>query len=311
MIVLVQYLIIDRQRRRFSKAVAQYVSPAMARRIADESENLDLSPREGEVTCLFSDLAGFTAISERLGPEGTRAVLNPYLQRMSDVLHRHNALINKFMGDGIFAFFNPPILACEAHALAACESALDSRAALDELIQHHAQHPLAAFFRQLAMRIGIASGRVFVGDYGSENKLDYTCVGDTVNLAARLESANKQFGSAIMISQSTRDAAGDRYELRHLGALQVKGQTVTVHVYELLGRRGRVDSAVRAFAEAFNDGVDAFARRDWDTSSQRFEACLDARPADAGARRYLEMIRQYRANPPGDEWQGGLELTEK
>ncbi len=311
MIVLVRYLVIDRQRRRFSKAVAQYVSPAMARRIADESDNLDLSPRAAEVTCFFSDLAGFTRISEKLGPEGTKTVLNPYLEYMSEALHRHDALINKFMGDGIFAFFNPPILACPEHAPAACESALDSRRALRELMTRYAQHPLSAHFEQLFMRIGIATGRVFVGDYGSDNKLDYTCVGDTVNLAARLESANKQFDSGTMINQSTYEAVRDHYMFRHLGALQVKGQSVAVRVYELLGRESEVDDEAKAFAEQFNRAVEAFGRREWDTARYAFEKAGAHRPDDSGIQRYLASIDLYRSQQPPEEWNGALELTEK
>jgi adenylate cyclase len=238
-------------------------------------------------------------------------VLNPYLEVMSSVLHRHEALINKFMGDGIFAFFNPPILPCPQHVLAACEAALDSQRALRELVARFDDHPLAEEFRRLFTRIGIASGPVFVGDYGSENKLDYTCMGDTVNLAARLEAANKQFSTATMLSGTCRDAVGDRYVYRHLGAVQVKGQTAVVHIYELLGRTGEVDDEQMRFAEVYGEAVVRFARRDWEGAARGFGRCLELRPADRGAPRHLDAIREYASDPPPDGWAGGIELTEK
>jgi len=310
-IVLVRYLVTDRQRRRFGKAVAQYVSPAIAKRLSDSAEHVDLSPVSGDVTCFFSDLAGFTTISEALGPEGTKTLLNPYLEAMSNVLHRHEALINKFMGDGIFAFFNPPILPCPQHAQAACDAALESQQALRELMTDFDHHPLADHFKRLFMRIGIASGPVFVGDYGSENKLDYTCMGDVVNLAARLESANKQFGSAVMISGVTQTMAGNRYLYRPLGSLQVKGQTVGVPVYELLGRPGEVDSEIVAQAQIFANGVELFTRRDWSQATSLFEQWLERHPQDPGGMLYLRTACQYQESPPPDEWTGTLELTAK
>jgi len=311
LIVMVRYLVTDRQRRQFSKAVSQYVSPAMVRQIADSAQDFSFSPVEADVSCLFSDLAGFTPLSERLGPAGTRAVLNPYLQSMSAVLHRHQALINKFIGDGVFAFFNPPILPCPTHQVAACEAALDSRQALAELITRHVGTPLSEGFRQLFMRIGIASGPVFVGDFGSEDKLDYTCMGDVVNLAARLESANKQFGTGILICGLTRQAAGERFVYRHLGILVVKGQTRGLPVYELLGRRGEVNGQIEAQAGLFERAVMDFCQRDFPAALARFDQCLAARPGDLAARRYLSQIRHFQAEPPGPDWRGAIELTEK
>jgi adenylate cyclase len=310
-IVVVRYLTVERARRRFSRAVAQYVSPAMARQISESAEEFDLSPVSGHVTCFFSDLAGFTRLSERLGPDGTRTVLNPYLEAMSAVLHRHNAMINKFIGDGIFAFFNPPILPCEGHERAACAAAIESQRALLELKAGHDHDPLADEFRRLAMRIGIGSGPVFVGDYGSENKLDYTCMGDTVNLASRLEGANKVFGTTIMVNGAARDSAGDEFVFRPLGALQVKGQTVAVRVYELLGYKGKINGRVLAFSERFEEAVQAFARRDWLEARRLFEACAELKPDDPGAAFYLATIRRYLESPPGEDWNGGVELTEK
>lgn len=311
MIVLVRYLTTDRQKRFLRKAVAQYVSPAMARQIGESADRIDLSPVRGNVTCFFSDLEGFTTISERLGPEGTRSVLNPYLQVMSTTLHEHQALINKFWGDGIFAFFNPPILACPDHERAACDAALACQKSLDDLKQRHRDQPLADEFARLSMRIGISSGQVFVGDYGSENKLDYTCMGDTVNLAARLETANKQFGTTIMISDATRSRIGDTFVCRRLGLLQVKGKQASVAVYELLGRKDAIPDQTRMAAELFDEAVGAFARREWSRARQGFQDFLGLRASDPGARKYLEAIQLLEQEPPSEGWDGSLRLSEK
>lgn len=311
LVVMFRLLVTDRQKRRFSKALAQYVSPAMARQISESAVPIDFSPREAQVSCFFSDLAGFTRISEELGPEGTRAVLNPYLEAMSDALHRQGGLINKFMGDGVFAFFNAPILPCEHHAMAACESALNCRRALDELKQRYAEHPMAREFNRLAMRIGITTGHAFVGDYGSEAKLDYTCMGDTVNLAARLESANKQFGTGVLIAGRTRDLVGDKYCFRLVGRIQVKGQSVGVPVHELLGRPGETKAESLAFAHTFEAAVNAFVAGDWSAARRGFESCLGLRAGDRGVLRYLELISAYESHPPPEDWSGVIELTEK
>jgi class 3 adenylate cyclase/CHASE2 domain-containing sensor protein len=311
LVVLVQYLTTDRQRRRFSRALAQYVSPAVARQITEHTERLDLSPVSQVVTCFFSDLAGFTRFSERLGPEGTRALLNPYLEAMSGVLHRRSALINKFIGDGIFAFFNPPVLPCPVHAAEACAAALESQRALAELAERHTGHALAGEFSRLRMRIGVATGPVFVGDYGSEEKLDYTCMGDTVNLASRLEGANKAFGTTIMVSGPACEAAGDGFVFRPLGYVQVKGQTVAVPIFELLGERGEVAADELAYAEKFAASVGAFTARDWARARTGFTACLESRSADVAARQYLALAVAYQEQPPPDEWNRAVELTEK
>ena len=161
------------------------------------------------------------------------------------------------------------------------------------------------------MRIGIASGTVFVGDYGSENKLDYTCVGDTVNLAARLESANKQFGTSIMITGQTLESTDDHYVCRHLGSIQVKGQTVGVPVYELLGRTGEADDKTLNFAETFAEAVARFTKRRWPEALVIFEKCLELKPDDPGAMLYITAIHNYQESPPPDDWNAALELTEK
>lgn len=221
----------ERARREFQRALAQYTAPAVAARIAARASVMDMAPQPAEVTCFFSDLQGFTALSERLGAEATRAVLNPYLRAMSAVLVKHGALINKFIGDGIFAFFNAPILPCAKHSAAACGSALACVKALREL-NHRSSS--TGQTDPLVMRIGLSTGNVFVGDYGSDTKLDYTCIGHTVNLASRLEGANKALGTTILVDAACRQAAGTEFTFRSPGGIDIPGISRAVEVYELI-----------------------------------------------------------------------------
>ncbi len=314
-VTLYRQLTEERQKRAFSKSLAQYTSPAIAAKLAEQlsrqSGALDLSPRAQVVTCFFSDLKGFTSISERLGASRTRDVLNPYLEAMSDVLIRSEAMINKFMGDGIFAFYNPPLLPVEHHARAACEATLNSFVALQELKNTLAEGDLGEEVRGLSMRIGVNTGEVFVGDYGSSNKLDYTCIGDTVNLSARLEPACKPFGIAAMISESTLEAAGDGYVVRHLGSLQVVGKKVGVPVYELIGREGEVEIGVVEYAALFGEAVLKFQNRDWEGALRAIAQCRKSRADDPSLDLLDTNVRQRQASPPPDDWNQAIELTSK
>jgi len=308
-VTLYRQLTEERSKRHVAKALGQYTSPAIAQNIVEAST--DLSPREGVVTCYFSDLKGFTTISERLGAERTKAILNPYFEAMSEVLIRRGAMINKYIGDAVFAFFNAPLFACPDHERACCHAALESVEALRTLKSGERYGDLREDLQRLEMRLGVNTGPVFVGDYGSENKLDYTCIGDTVNLAARLEPANKVFGTVIMISENTYSAVTGEFEVRHLGGLQVKGKQQSVQVYELLSRSGELDDEQRRFAELFGRAVVAFQSRDFYAAAATFGTCLELRPGDPGAARYLAVIALYKTAPPPDDWNGALELTEK
>ncbi len=315
MVTLYRQLTEERQKRAFSKSLAQYTSPAIAERLAsrlsERGAPLDLSPVPRDVTCFFSDLKGFTSISERLGASRTRDLLNPYLEAMSEVLIEGRAVINKFIGDGIFAFFNPPILPLPNHAEAACESASRAFAALEQLKESLGHGDLEHEVRALSMRIGLNTGTVFVGDYGSGNKLDYTCIGDTVNLAARLEPACKVFGVRCLISESTRQEAGDRFLTRHLGALQVVGKKEAVQVYELIGRRDETDGDQETYAVLFGQAVEKFQQREWDETLHLLAQCREKRPDDAAVDLLETNIRRRQESPPPDDWNRAIELTTK
>jgi len=295
----------ERARREFQRALSQYTSPAVAGRIAERADAADFTPRLASVSCFFSDLYGFTPLSERLGAARTRELLNPYLGEMSRVLIEHGALINKFIGDGIFAFFNAPILPCERHAKAACASALASVDALADLNTSRgaeASHPL------LSMRIGLSTGEVFVGDYGSDSKLDYTCIGDTVNVGSRLEAANKALGTTVLVDRNTREAAGAEFAFRYLGRLVLPGKIQPVESYELLGRSADLPAMDADIMGCFERAVRDYQACEWDECVKGFEAYRKRRPDDPAATIYLQLARR-RSTPTDPDRIGALVLA--
>lgn len=309
-IAFYRYVFIDRERRQLATSLGQYTSSALARQMA---ENADLCRRAEtrEVTAMFTDLAGFTSISEQIGAERTQRVLNVSLGRISDVMLRHEAMINKFIGDGVFAFWNPLIYPQADHADRACATAVELLAEMDALIDEQRRMGGDPTFLMLHLRIGLACGRAVVGPCGSEQKYDYTCIGDSVNVASRLESANKVFGTRVLTNDATRDRVNGAFVFRGLGSVRVKGRSRPVGVYELLGPRGAVPPERCAYAERFGEAVHAFQQRSWDAAIARFDRCLREQPQDRAADLYLRAARAYRDAPPSADWEGEIELAEK
>ncbi|MCP4593905.1 MAG: adenylate/guanylate cyclase domain-containing protein, partial [bacterium] len=309
-VTLYRQLTEERHRRNLTKALGRSTSPAIAAEILRRRGAVDLSPRPAQVSCYFSDLQGFTDLSERLGPEDTQAVLNRYLEQMSGVLVPSHAFC-KFMGDGIFAFFNAPLLPVKHHEAGACEVALRCVEALEQLKREQAMGEQGDVFAGLFMRAGVHAGTTYVGEFGSENQTDYTCIGDTVNLAARLEPANKAYGTQILVSSATRDVVGDAYEFRPLGKLQVKGKQHAVGVHELLGRRGEVDESRIAHARLFAGAIALFQERRFVEARQILASCEAERPHDPAAALYAAEIERHLASPPDAAWNQAIQLTTK
>lgn len=306
-----RYVFIDRERRQLATSLSQYTSAALARQMAENAE-LCKRAETREVTAIFTDFAGFTTISEKIGAERTQRVLNVSLGRISDVMLRHEAMINKFIGDGVFAFWNPVIYPQVDHAQRACATAVELLEGLRDLIVEQEQAGGDRTFAQLRLRIGVASGRAVVGPCGSEQKYDYTCIGDSVNVASRLESANKFFGTRILTNDATRAHVDDGFEFRDLGDVRVKGRFEPVGVYELLGRRGGVADEVLEYAAQFGTAVTLFRERRWAEARRAFDGCRARRPDDLAAQFYVATAAAYeRTAPPADEWAGTIELTEK
>jgi len=214
-----------REREQLRETFGRYVDESVAATILRRQGEGSRSGETGEATILFSDIAGFTTIAEYLTPAELVGALNDYLETVLAPIREHNGVVHTFIGDGLFASFNMP-LTCEGHAVAAVRAALDIQRAVGG--RTFGDQGVA-----LATRIGISTGPVIGGDIGAGKRMNFTLLGDTVNLAARLEELNKQHGTRILVSQSTRDACGDLFSFQSLGSVTVRGRSEPVAVFSL------------------------------------------------------------------------------
>ena len=310
LIAVYRYIFVEGERRQLATALGQYTSKEMARQMAENPE-LCRKAEMREVTSVFTDLKDFTTISEKIGAERTQKVLNITLGCFTEVMLRYEGMVNKFIGDGVFAFWNPVIYPQKDHARRACDTAIDLLVALEKLKLEQKRAGGDDIFKDIILRIGLATGNAVVGPCGSEQKYDYTCIGDSVNLAARLESGNKFYGTQILVNGVTRDQAGDEFEFRSLGGVRVKGKKLAVPVYELLGRTGQVAEQQLQYARDFGEAIQLFQQRKWKIAIQALDKCSERRPDDLAAENYRQAAAHYLTDPPGDDWTGGIELREK
>ena len=220
------------EKRRIRAAFQHYVNPEVTELIARDPSQLRLGGERRPITVLFSDIRGFTSIAEHLPPEALGEMLNQYLEAMTEIVFAHGGLLDKYIGDAVMAFWGSPV-AVEDHAARGCRAALDMLAALADLNRRWQEEGLP----RLGIRIGISSGNAIVGNFGSSARFSYTAVGDTVNLASRLEHLNKEFGTDVLISDDTWAAIGDEFVCRQVGRSTVRGRTQETTFHALVGRR--------------------------------------------------------------------------
>ena len=302
----VEYLTEGKQRRQLRAAFDKYMAAEVVDEIMRNPEAIRLGGEKKELSVLFSDVAGFTSISEKLDPETLVELLNKYLSAMTDVILRHRGNVNKYLGDGIMAIFGAP-RGDPNHASLACFAALDSQS---ELAKRREQWK-AEGQPEISARIGINSGWLVVGNMGSQARMEYTVMGDTVNLASRLEGANKFYDTLILLGPRTYELAARDIEAREVDLMRVKGKKEPVVVFELLARKGHLSAEQHRVIETYLEGLEAYKRRDFKTAAAQFEAALALDPRDGPSRVYLERAKEYLVAPPPADWDGVYELKSK
>jgi adenylate cyclase len=258
--------------------------------LARDPTQLRLGGERRDITIFFSDIRGFTTIAEGLGPEPLAELLNEYLGAMTDIVFRHEGLLDKYIGDAIMAFWGAPI-AVPDHAQRCCRAALDMQKTVAALHERWR----AAGVPALEVRVGINSGAAMVGNFGSAQRFSYTAMGDDVNLASRLEGLNKQYGTRVLITEATRRAVGEEFLCREIDSVVVKGRVQSVAVYELLGRAADDDGRLRRLVSDFELALSAYRARAWDEAAVRFEALLHHYPDDGATASFLERCRSARS----------------
>jgi adenylate cyclase len=259
------------------------------------------------ITALFTDIRGFTTLSEAIGPRDTVTMLNEYFTEMMDVLDRHNGVLDKFIGDAIMAIFGVPFTAPDDadSALATANEMIAALSRHNEVRRQRGQPPLA-------MGAGLNTGEAVAGNIGSPKRMAYTVIGDSVNLASRLEAATKHYGAAVLLSEFTFRALRQPSFVREVDIIRVKGKTVPVAVYESYAHRADRDSdPFRRAIDRATDGMRAFRTRRWSDAAKLFLEAQTLAPGDKLPAIYLERVQRYQAAPPPDDWDGVWEMTSK
>lgn len=302
---LVEIVIEKIERNRITRRFSTYVDPALVDYVIEHADEKVTEGQEREMTVVFTDLAGFTTISEAL-KEKVIPLLNEYLGLMSSIIKKHNGLVNKFLGDGIMFFFNAP-RNNPNHAVDAVETVLEMQ---KELVGFNAGL-LKRGLPAITMRAGITTGSMVVGDAGGQGRSDYTVIGDNVNLAARLESANKATDTKVMMTARTVELLNGQFLVRPTARLQVKGKTEGVDTCELIARTADATEEQRRKAELGKAVFDAFVKSDFAACLKAVEAIEKELGETKLTKAYQELSEQYLKEPPGDDFDGQIVLHEK
>jgi adenylate cyclase len=292
-----------RVKERIKDTFGRYVDPRVVESLLGSPDALERDGERQDCTVYFSDIAGFTSLAELLTPAAVLRLINSYFTEMSEPIRSNQGIIDKYIGDAIMAFWVPRFT--QDHARLACLSALAQR---ERLAAFQARLPELTGLRHgvppIEMRIGIATGDVVVGNVGSELSKNYTVIGDTVNLAARLEALNKQYGTSILIAGATEALARDVIETREIDLVAVAGKSEPIHVFELLAARGDLSPEAAARRDHFEAALVAYRARDWTAARAAFEVCAQDPGGDPPARVFLERLIRLAADPPGEDWDG-------
>lgn len=293
-----------REKRWIKNTFGQYLSPKVVDLITKDPSKLSLGGEKRDMTAFFLDLAGFTTMSEKLSPEELTAMLNEYLSAFTETILKHDGTVDKYIGDCVVAFWNAPLDQADHRKLGVL-TAIDCQTEMERL-----NESLTQFTIKPKCRVGVNSGNMVVGNMGSRSRLSYTVMGDSVNMASRMEGANKYFHSKIMTSEATFGDLKDAFDYRYLGSIRVVGKAIPTRVYEPFARKGEAPAEVKAMLGHYEAGIEKFYKGDYAGSLPDFKAALAALPGDGPSQFYVNKAELFIKEPPKD-WDQSFNLTEK
>jgi adenylate cyclase len=304
-ITVYRYITEEREKKKIRGAFQYYLTASVINEMLKDPTKLKLGGDKKALSVLFSDIRGFTTVSETLTPEELVHLLNEYLTAMTDIVFKYDGLLDKYMGDAIMAVYGAPLDQPD-HAVRACRTALDMMEELKKLQKKWSEEGRPV----LNIGVGINSGDMVVGNMGSQMRFDYTVMGDSVNLGSRLEGINKEYGTNIVISEYTYAAVKDILLCRELDSVRVKGKKLPVRIYELIGEKK--DAAPHeAFLRRFEAGLEKYKQAQWDEAIAAFKQVLEIRPGDPPSELYIRRCKDLKENPPPLPWDGVFTMTKK
>lgn len=305
-----KYVISESEKSNIRNAFNKYLSPAVIQDLLKDPSKLELGGERADCTAIFTDIEKFSSISEKFmdDPKGLVSLLNEYLSAMSDIILDNKGTIDKYEGDAIIGFFGKPVK-IEDHPFRACLSSLRMKEIEDALNKKILASEIIS--TPLKTRIGINTGEMFIGNMGTTNKFNYTMIGHAVNLAARLEGVNKQYGTYQLISEYTQQYIKDEIITRKLDRVKVVNINTPIRLYELISLMEETQQEQFEFLKIYNRALEIFEKRKWKEALQLFEKAAEAKPDDGPVKVYLDRCRQYLIKPPRDNWDGVYALTVK
>ena len=312
------YRVLNEQKdKKFLKdTFGAYISPELIDQMYEEKQEPKLGGNTGYHTAFFSDIQSFSAFSEVMEPEAMVKLMNDYLTEMTNILLDHQGTLDKYIGDSIVAFYGAPV-PVEDHELLACKTALAMEKRIVDLREKWSQEEdKPDIVHNLRHRVGLNSGHMVTGNMGSEMRMNYTMMGDPVNVAARLESSAKQYGIYIQVAENTYEKVKDDFEWRTLDYVRVKGKKVPVHVYELLSEKGQLDDETSKMLVIFHEGLELYNAQKWNDALKKFEESakledeFPTRPTTP-SKVYIFRCNHFKENPPDKDWDGVWTMTTK
>jgi class 3 adenylate cyclase len=301
-----------RHKERIRETFGRYIDPRVVEGLIDQPK---LAATEGQrrvMTVMFCDMKGFTTLSEGMTPQGLVKVMNRYLSTMSEPIRRHGGVIDKYIGDAIMAYWGPPFVKETDEGQFACLAAIEMIERIGTLRKEVTELlGVRVIPTECDVRIGIATGEALVGSIGSEIMMNYTVMGDTVNLAARLEAANKLYGSRSLVAEATVAKTDETIQFREVDRLTVFGQTQAQGVFEILGRKGDLTPKQDLLRTRYADGLAAYRAQRWEEARAAFHAALEAVPTDGPSTALVSRIDQLQKHPRGADWDGAWRLENK